>query len=56
MPTPRRKGFIGLGAFLVPTFFPLGVKLLLPGGELNSFSYLTFSALILDSPSCPFAC
>src|SRR5579863_10498915 len=41
------EGVIGLGAFAVPALFELGRKALLNAGEMNSFSYLLFSALAL---------
>jgi spermidine synthase len=44
---------IGWGAFLVPKLFPLGDTLLLPGGDLNSGSYLLFSALIISVSLLP---
>mgnify|MGYP002016226434 CR=1 FL=1 len=45
---------IGLGAFVVPDLFTIGEKLLLPLGEINSFQYLFFSALILGLSIFPF--
>jgi spermidine synthase len=38
---------IGLGAFSVPKLFAAGERLLLTAGETDSFSYLSFSALVL---------
>jgi len=45
---------IGLGAFIVPHLFTLGAALLLPLGEINSFQYLLFSALVLGISIFPF--
>ena len=45
---------IGLGAFVVPDLFIIGEKLLHPLGEINSFQYLFFSALILGLSIFPF--
>ena len=45
---------IGLGAFVVPDLFIIGEKLLLPLGEINSFQYLFFSAMILGLSIFPF--
>jgi spermidine synthase len=44
---------IGLGAFAVPRLFERGEMLLLPGGEMNSASYLLFSALIMTAAILP---
>ena len=38
---------IGLGAFAVPKLFVVSEHLLLPAGQMNSFSYFLFSALAL---------
>jgi len=38
---------IGVGAFAAPKFFVIGEHLLLSTGEMNSFGYLSVSALIL---------
>jgi spermidine synthase len=38
---------IGLGAFAVPKLFVFGERILLPAGQMDSFSYLLFSALAL---------
>lgn len=38
---------IGLGAFAVPKLFVLSERILLPTGQMDSFSYLLFSALAL---------
>ena len=38
---------IGLGAFAVPKLFVLSEHILLPAGQMDSFSYLLFSALAL---------
>lgn len=38
---------IGLGAFAVPGLFAVGERILLPAGQMDSFSYLLFSALAL---------
>lgn len=38
---------IGIGAFVVPKLFDLGGRLLLSAGEMNSFGYLSLSALVL---------
>src|SRR5258706_6032661 len=38
---------IGLGAFAVPKLFVLSEHILLPAGQMDSFSYLFFSALAL---------
>ena len=38
---------IGVGAFAVPKLFDLGGSILLPAGEMNSFGYLSLSALVL---------
>ena len=46
---------IGLGAFAVPKLFALGERLLLSSGEMDSFRYLSLSALVLAAsilPSC----
>src|SRR5580692_1104435 len=37
--------FIGVGAFAVPKLFNLGGNLLLTQGQMNSFGYLSLSAL-----------
>lgn len=39
--------FIGLGAFIIPILFSFGETILLPMGEINSISYLSYSAIIL---------
>jgi len=44
---------IGLGAFVVPKFFPIGASWLLTGGEMNSVSYLFYSALIISASILP---
>jgi len=44
---------IGLGAFAVPWLFAQGDTLLLPGGEMNSASYLILSALIMTVAVLP---
>jgi spermidine synthase len=41
------EGLIGVGAFAVPKLFDLGGRVLLPAGEMNSFGYLSLSALVL---------
>jgi spermidine synthase len=38
---------IGLGAFAVPKLFVVSERILLPAGQMDSFSYLLFSALAL---------
>ena len=38
---------IGIGAFTVPNLLRFGETLLLPGGELNSTSYLFYSSVII---------
>jgi predicted membrane-bound spermidine synthase len=38
---------IGVGAFAVPKLFDLGEGVLLSAGEMNSFGYLSLSALVL---------
>jgi spermidine synthase len=38
---------IGMGAFAVPKLFMLGGGILLSAGEMNSFGYLSLSALVL---------
>jgi predicted membrane-bound spermidine synthase len=38
---------IGVGAFAVPKLFDLGGGILLSSGEMNSFGYLSLSALVL---------
>ena len=38
---------IGVGAFAVPKLFTLGGGILLSAGEMNSFGYLSLSALVL---------
>ena len=46
---------IGLGAFVVPKLFALGESLLLSSGGMDSFRYLSLSALVLAVsilPSC----
>lgn len=45
---------IGLGAFTVPSLFTISSTLLLPLGEINSFQYLLFSALVLGLSIFPF--
>jgi predicted membrane-bound spermidine synthase len=45
--------FIGLGAFAVPWLFVQGETMLLPGGDMNSVSYLIFSALIMTAAVLP---
>lgn len=47
------EGIIGLGAFIVPLLMPLGDTLLLPSGDMNSASYLIYSALILTLSLVP---
>ncbi len=44
---------IGLSAFLVPSLFSLGDRLLLSGGDMNSASYLIRSALIMTAAILP---
>jgi spermidine synthase len=44
---------IGLGAFLVPKLFLLSEHILLPTGQMDSFSYLLLSALALASSILP---
>jgi spermidine synthase len=44
---------IGIGAFAVPWLFAQGDTLLLPGGEMNSVSYLILSALIMTAAVLP---
>ncbi len=44
---------IGIGAFAVPWLFMRGDALLLPGGEMNSVSYLFNSALIMTAAVLP---
>jgi len=44
---------IGLGAFAVPWLFSRGDMLLLPGGEMNSVSYLGLSGLVLAASILP---
>src|ERR1017187_8762787 len=38
---------IGLGAFAVPKLFAIGERVLLTSGEMDSFRYLSLSALVL---------
>jgi spermidine synthase len=38
---------IGVGAFAVPELFNIGNRVLLPAGAMDSFAYLSFSALVL---------
>jgi hypothetical protein len=38
---------IGLGAFAVPTLFRVSEEILLSTGQMASFGYLFFSALLL---------
>lgn len=38
---------IGVGAFAVPELFKIGNRVLLPAGEMDSFAYLSLSALVL---------
>lgn len=48
---------IGIGAFAVPKLFALGELVLLSSGQMDSFRYLCFSALVLGFsilPSCVF--
>jgi len=47
------EGLIGLGAFIVPKLFPVGARWLLPGGEMNSLSYLFWSAVIISLSILP---
>src|SRR5205823_2499319 len=44
---------IGLGAFVVPVLFRWGDRLLLPSGEINSATYLIFSAFVLGLSILP---
>ena len=44
---------IGVGAFVVPLLFALGEHYLLPVGEMDSFRYLLFSALIITLAILP---
>lgn len=44
---------IGLGAVSVPWLFERGELLLLPGGDMNSVSYLVFSSLIMTAAVLP---
>ena len=44
---------IGLGAFAVPKLFAAGAHILLITGETDSFSYLSFSALVLAASILP---
>jgi spermidine synthase len=44
---------IGLGAFLVPVLFALGERILLTSGEMDSFQYLSLSALVLATSILP---
>src|SRR5579859_5704285 len=38
---------IGVGAFAVPKLFAIGDRILLSAGQMNSFTYLFFSACVL---------
>ena len=44
---------IGMGAFAVPKLFTLGEHILLGTGEMDSFQYLTLSALVLAASILP---
>ena len=44
---------IGLGAFAVPKLFVLGEHILLSIGEMNSFCYLSLSAIVLAASILP---
>ncbi|MEW6057517.1 MAG: fused MFS/spermidine synthase [Bdellovibrionota bacterium] len=44
---------IGLGAFFVPSLFAFGAKKLLSTGEMDSFSYLFWSALLISATLLP---
>jgi spermidine synthase len=44
---------IGLGAFAVPRLFAAGEKILLAGGGMDSFGYLSLSALVLTAAILP---
>jgi spermidine synthase len=44
---------IGLGAFAVPKLFTVGEQFLLTAGQMDSFSYLSRSALVLASAILP---
>ena len=45
--------FIGIGGLLVPQLFSFGQSVLLPAGDVNSFTYLTLSAIILATSILP---
>jgi predicted membrane-bound spermidine synthase len=45
---------IGVGAFAVPKLFDFGTGLLLAAGQMNSFGYLSLSALVLAVSIFPF--
>lgn len=45
---------IGIGAFAVPRFFDAGESLLGMSGEMNSFQYLSLSALAIAASILPF--
>jgi len=45
---------IGASAFIVPRLFMLGEEILLTTGEMDSFEYLTLSALIVAASILPF--
>jgi spermidine synthase len=45
---------IGLGAFVVPELFAAGERLLLAAGQMDSFGYLSLSALVLAISILPF--
>ena len=44
---------IGLGAFAVPALYAVGERVLLVAGEMNSFGYLSLSALVLGFSILP---
>lgn len=47
------EGIIGIGAFTAPELYKLGASQLLGLGELNSFSYLLVSALVITMATLP---
>jgi predicted membrane-bound spermidine synthase len=47
------EALIGLGAFAVPMLFAGGESVLLSSGEMNSFRYLSLSALVLAASILP---